>query len=547
MNSENRPKLLPVSVVSFKEIRQRYIYVDKTDLIAQFAQDKAVFLARPRRFGKSLLVSTLQSLFEYGLQDFAGLAIEQLWHDKTYKVIYLNFWIYKATTIEKFKELFIEDLTRAARELGIQFTANILQQQSSPTLYFKNILDQLGSEPVVLLIDEYDAPLNESMDDEKKYEAIRDELEHFYSIVKTYSNKLRFVFITGITRYSEVSIFSAFNNISDITLQPQFGTLLGYTEQELDRYFLPYLQEAAGKYGMTVPELKSELKSHYNGFCFDYLAMSQVYNPWSVLKFLQYPAPQVGFLPYWYDTGGLSKLILKYFTSLSFLQEAQIYTMRLISESNSKLQNISLDELSLRNNIRHMNYRSLMLQTGYLTIKKGDGYEVSLGIPDKEIEYSLIKLFFRDIMRLNFTQDEPYRNPHISRGDFLALLQNQEQLAVYIDEILHIFGYDTNVFESEASLRDILYFSFVNNDVTVQRESLNARGRADLIVEIGACRFVFELKLARRGDSPEHLLQQATDQIKDRQYGKVWPHKQLVSYALVISGPDRKVRYLQEI
>ena len=235
-------KELPLGTSIFETLRATdELYVDKTDRIYQLARRRSkCFLARPRRFGKSLLISTFESLFQYGLRDFQGLAIEPLWKDKTYPVARLDFS--RLTTFrsyEEFKERFQSFLQSAFIPLGFVYRRELDSLQ---------FLDQLGlwiaslpPNSLVVLIDEYDAPLTAHLEDREKFEAVRDCLQPFYALLKEYEGRLRFFFMTGITKFSNTSVFSAFNNLRDISLDPEYGTLLGYTEEEMRAVFLPYV------------------------------------------------------------------------------------------------------------------------------------------------------------------------------------------------------------------------------------------------------------------------------------------------------------------
>ena len=223
MNSTTPEQTLPLGVSDFAGLRRDgLIYVDKTEMIARMAATRKgkFFLARPRRFGKSLLVSTFESLFKYGLRDFQGLAIESLWKDKTYNVVRLDFSEVKNfSTVEEFKEGLLELLVSAFSSVGFRYERDsflsVIRQLSGW------LREQVPVSSVVLLIDEYDAPLTACLDQPELFEEVRKTLASFYAILKSNDGALRFLFITGITKYSKVSIFSELNNLNDIVLKPQ--------------------------------------------------------------------------------------------------------------------------------------------------------------------------------------------------------------------------------------------------------------------------------------------------------------------------------------
>ncbi|WP_281756993.1 AAA family ATPase, partial [Succinatimonas hippei] len=305
---------LPLAVTSFDDfIVKSKIYVDKTDLVARLAKfDAPIFLSRPRRFGKSTLISTFHELFANGLDKFQGLKIvaDNLWNDKTYKVIHLDFSIIKEGEKNSFGQSLLTQLKIACQE-----QPEAADFADSANTYLQFFLKRNIDANYVLLIDEYDAPLTAVMGDKGEFERRRRVLSNFFSTIKAYSGKFRFIFITGVTRYSNTSIFSAFNNIKDISFNPAYGALVGYTQEELEHYFKDYIEYAAkalnrkektNKY--TYELILDELKNNYDGYSFDEDNEWHVYNPWSILNFLS--EPQRGFKPYWLDTGGAKPSLL---------------------------------------------------------------------------------------------------------------------------------------------------------------------------------------------------------------------------------------------
>ena len=218
-------KLLPNSCDFRDLIDNNRIYVDKTALICQIAKDEKgpYFISRPRRFGKSTLINTLHELFAHGTEKFKGLEIEPLWHDKTYKVLHLDFSSYNFLSEINFDDYFYEDLKQEFLSIGLKVNDSTLDTKI-PALLVDNVLKNNPSDQkIVLLIDEYDTPLSAVLNNEKEFIARRDILHSFYSKVKEYQGRFRFIFITGVTYYSHTSIFSAFNNLTDLTLDSDYG------------------------------------------------------------------------------------------------------------------------------------------------------------------------------------------------------------------------------------------------------------------------------------------------------------------------------------
>ncbi len=246
-------------------------------------------LTRPRRFGKSLLVSTLETLFANGLRDFRGLAIEKLWNDKTYQVVHLDFSTIKEfSSCEEFVAKLHRLLARSFNEIGASLPYDD-RFYDAMSIWLKTV----PSRSIVLLVDEYDAPLTACLGNNDLFAAVRSVMREFYANLKFADNALRFWFMTGVTKFKSTSIFSDLNNFTDISFNPVYGTLLGFTEEELKSCFDGYLTRAADELGVSKEKLIELMRTHYNGFCFDQFAKIRVYCPWSVLNFLA--APEMGF------------------------------------------------------------------------------------------------------------------------------------------------------------------------------------------------------------------------------------------------------------
>ena len=275
---------LPYGTQSFSALRDgEQIYVDKTAMIYELARGRnKVFLARPRRFGKSLLVSTFASLLAHGLRDFQGLAIEKLWKDKTYHVIQLDFSnISNFDTPDRFESRFRSMLAVRFAPLGFEPSGDADRFMEE----FSAWLSLQANASLVLLIDEYDAPLTQVLRNKTLFDGVQKVLREFFNILKTNEGCFRFLFLTGITRFSHTSIFSGFNNLYDISLSPEFGTLLGYTESEIETYFSEYIEAKAQTLKISRQELIAQLREYYDGFSFDSDGSTHVYCPWSILSF----------------------------------------------------------------------------------------------------------------------------------------------------------------------------------------------------------------------------------------------------------------------
>lgn len=378
----NELKPLPLGNSSFPRIRVTdQIYVDKTRLIFDLASKaEKFFLARPRRFGKSLLISTFESLFKYGLRDFHGLEIEKLWKEKnTFNVVRIDFLeIKNYLSAGDFSSKLDSLLVRRFQEFGFVYAPNPL---SSP---IDQISDWLRRQPVnsfVILIDEYDSPLTACLNDKKLFEKVRSRLAEFYSALKSNDEQIRFLFITGITKFSKTSIFSELNNLSDISLDHRYCNLLGYTSEEIKSYFGGYLKRAADTVQISTQELFLELIKHYDGFCFDRLVSEHVFAPWSVLKFLS--SPENGFIDYWFESGGKPTALTQYFKSHTMADPAQFDKEKLVPFS----------DLTGSSDAETLSDVALLTQAGYLTLKKIVGSTAYVGYPNVEVKKAMALLY----------------------------------------------------------------------------------------------------------------------------------------------------------
>lgn len=318
---------LPVSNPSFSSLRKdNQLYVDKTALIYELARygNRQYLFTRPRRFGKTLLLSTLESLFRDGLKMFHGLAIEKLWQDRgTYKVLHLDFSMTLSDSPESFEKSAETMFLRAAEDCGLIERSSLQHDFSGLADAVDAVCRKSQDTSLVLLIDEYDSPLSANLNNPDVFESITSRMRSFFAAVKSYAGKFRFVFITGVSRFEHVSVFSAGSSIIDLSFDPAFGEIVGYTEEEIRRYFKGYLIRSAALLN-RVPErevteqqinaLMDELRRYYDGYCFDRKHMTHVYQTWSVLRFFSSSGiPE--FDDYWYDNGGITAILVNYFRS----------------------------------------------------------------------------------------------------------------------------------------------------------------------------------------------------------------------------------------
>ena len=449
---------LPLSITAFSEFCERNkIYIDKTDLVAKLAQfDAPIFLSRPRRFGKSTLVSTFHELFSNGLDKFQGLKIvtENLWKDTTYKVIHLDFSIIKERGERSFDQSLLTQLKIACKDLP-----EITDLADSSNTYLQFFLKQQSDAKFVLLIDEYDAPLTAVMGDKEEFEVRRRVLSNFFSTIKGYSGKFRFIFITGVTRNFNDSIFSSFNILEDISFNPTYGALVGYTQEELEHYFKDYLENAVtelnedlGEDKYTYDSLIEALKLNYDGYSFDERGRNHVYNPWSILNFLS--EPQRGFKPYWLETGGAkSSLLVNYLNTfidkkVKKTELVDYLNLEFIKRTNTAALSPTITSIEDEN----FPFFAILYQAGYFTIKDTGINYLEVGLPNLEVKKAFAELIVDNLTNKTASQlSDCYGlkiKAALAAGDFSALKDE-------FNKILNEFSY-----ESVVSFKEPLFEMF---------------------------------------------------------------------------------------
>ena len=523
MNSTTPEQTLPLGISDFAKLRAgNKVYVDKTDMICRLAKGDKYFLARPRRFGKSLLVSTFESLFKYGLRDFQGLAIESLWTDTTYNVVRLDFSETKNfTTGAEFQKRIDSVLTLAFGNVGFAYAPDPLHTVCDQ---LSDWLSKYPRNSLVLLIDEYDAPLTACLDKPDLFEQVRSSLSDFYSRLKKNDSALRFLFITGITKYSKVSIFSEMNNLNDITVDVEYGTLLGYTEEELVRYFGGYIAQAAEVLELPSEELLARMRERYDGYCFDGQALSHVYNPWSTLMFLT--KPRNGLENYWIESGGQTSLLMNFIKSHSLKDPDQYGQPQVIEKTR----------LSMSADVKTIDDVVLLTQAGYLTIKSAEDGAIVLDYPNREVAQSMAKLYTSILLRERGLAE-------IGAAGVARCLRDND-VDAFVDRLNKAFlaiDYRSYPVTDEYKCRAMASVFLNGAGLPTRSETHNALGRSDLEFTTGQTHWVLEFKYAAGKDDPEELLQKALSQIEDRMYGRQSGASRLMRVGLVFSEEQRQI------
>ena len=529
-------KLLPNSCNFRDLIDNNRVYVDKTALICQIAKDEKgpYFISRPRRFGKSTLINTFHELFAHGTERFKGLEIEPLWKDKTYKVIHLDFSTFREVpSNSSFNKEFMDAFKLSLEEAGIEPTKENID---SPAKLLKKTLDTESE--VVLLVDEYDAPLTAVLNVSNEFEDRRKILSNFYLTVKSCDGKFRFIFITGVTYYSHTSIFSAFNHLTDLTLDSDYGALLGYTSDELESYFSEYIDNAVETLNRKFPterytheKVVEELKRNYDGYSFDEDCMHHVYNPWSILNFLK--SPHRGFIPYWVSSGGSTPTFLVNYLK----QKLKKYNADELQYLLGIDSTVNKDTDSLYpsiENISNIDLFAILYQAGYFCIKSAfDGY-FKVGIPNLEVKKAYSNLVLNQLTK---SQDSKLR--FIEPFKEVLASGNLDKIKELFNTLINEFSYETVKKFNEACFRDVLKLAMLTFNVSASTEVMGSCGRADITAEAGKYLYVFELKVTDNSKDIDTKLTEAKDQIIKNKYARRLTDKTVIPVALVLENNSK--------
>ena len=529
-------KLLPNSCNFRDLIDNNRVYVDKTALICQIAKDEKgpYFISRPRRFGKSTLINTFHELFAHGTERFKGLEIEPLWKDKTYKVIHLDFSTFREVpSNSSFNKEFMDAFKLSLEEAGIEPTKENID---SPANLLKKTLDTESE--VVLLVDEYDAPLTAVLNDSNEFEDRRKILSNFYLTVKSCDGKFRFIFITGVTYYSHTSIFSAFNNLKDLTLDLRYGALLGYTSEELELYFGEYIDNAVEvlnkKYHTeryTHDLVVSELKRNYDGYSFDEEALNHVYNPWSIVNF--FDAPVRGFIPYWVVSGGSTPTFLVNYLKQG-LEKYNTDDLQSLLNIDSTVNSAAEYLYPKIENMANLDLFDILYQAGYFCIKAVVDDIFKVGIPNLEV-----KKAYSNIVLNELTKTKEAKLKYVEPFKEVLASGNLDKIKELFNTFINEFSYETVKNFNEACFRDVLKLAMLTFNVSASTEVMGACGRADITAEAGDYLYVFELKVTDNSKDIDTKLSEAKEQIIKNKYARRLTDKTVIPVALVLENNSK--------
>ena len=518
-----------------------YIYVDKTKYIKDLIKLERVFISRPRRFGKSLTLDTIATLFETGVEPyFKGTWIYDKWTEPTYPVLRLNFLNFDKKSLEKFNNKLNSKITEFA-ELNHVTT---FKEKEEAEDSIDHLLEQLRLEnrQIVILIDEYDCQMTANINNETLYKQFQEKIKSFYANIKD-KFAIKFLGITGVTRLKDVSIFSVGSDIRDITNSSAYSQMIGFTRDEIKKFYIDYLKLAESYENncnvdeVTDTQLESLLDmmaQNYDGYCFDEDYEKKVFCTWSVNTFLQsvVDKKKVQFGEYWYDNGGLPSILANY------LQTHKLNALDYIDKD--KTINIKVNDFKNPTSLTSINQNVLMCQTGYLTLRSpvySKGF-MTLGIPNSEVYNALFSL-----MALNIFDDTKLLSVN---EQILTQSKDAGEILGLFNTVLNTVSYDNYPISSEAVVQQLLYMYLkgICNSVTAELHS--SKGRADLVIESDNRRIVFEFKYAENETEAKAKLSEAVEQIKTRDYGNILPKKNELLRIATVFNADPKVRAFTE-
>ena len=531
---------------SFKNFYENNrIYIDKTEYLYRMLVDnplERIFVSRPRRFGKSLTLDTVATLFESGVDPyFKGTWIYDKWTEPTYPVFRLNLIEYPKDDLIEFKRRLIKDISNFA---FLNKVKNYFED-FSPTGSLKSLLEALAIEhrKIVLLIDEYDCQLTANINNKKIYDSFQEFLREFYGIIKG-KYAIRFLGVTGVTRLKDVSIFSVGSDINDITNDSAYSQMIGFTRDEIKKYYIDYLKLAASCENncsvdkVTDAQIESMLDmmaQNYDGYCFDEFYKKKVFSTWSVNKFFQSVVSNkfVYFGEYWYDNGGLPSILVNYLKT----HELNIFDYL---DKNKSLK-VTDDDFKNPTSLTTINQNVLMCQTGYLTLRSSlnDSNIIALGIPNGEIYKALNKLLAAKFFKgtIDVTNDA---------NENILDVGSVEDIISLLNTMVNTVTYDAYPLNSESSVQNYVKAYLLGAKQNVSSEVHQAKGRADLMIETNKRRIVIEFKYAQNETEAKAKLSEAIEQIKSRDYGNIVPRKDELLRIAAVFNADPKVRAFTE-
>ena len=509
-------KRYPLGIQTFSEIvKGNYFYADKTALVYQLAHyAKFHFLSRPRRFGKSLFVSTLQAYFEGKKELFKGLAIEKLEQEWTqYPVVHLDLSSGKYYSVENLHAILNAILLREEQKYGLK-----AEDSKAYGTRLKNILttatEQTGKQ-VVVLIDEYDAPMHDSMGKDNLQDEIRNIMRDFFSPLKQQEGNLRFVFITGISKFSQLSIFSELNNLKIISMKDEYCSICGITKDELTQYFRKGIEEMAEHNGLSYEDTVEELKKHYDGYHFS-ANSEDIFNPYSIINALD----DKDFNSYWFSSGTPTFLI-------ELLQKDGLDMLRL---NNLWIKDSRFDAPTEK----ITDPIPVLYQSGYLTIKEYDKRRrlYRLSFPNEEVRQGFSESLVKYYTAHNLSD---FDNIVLAYADHILVDEDIKAFLPHLKVFYDKFPY-TIINNNERHYQAVMFTIFTMLGANIQVEYPTTDGRIDLLLKTDKNIYIFELKYNQSADA-------AISQIEEKDYAKAFANdtRKVIKVGINFSEDQRSI------
>ena len=512
---------LPIGIYSFESIRQRnYLYVDKTAKLQRLIESgERYFLSRPRRFGKSLTLSTLDAMFSGKVEMFKGLSAEK-WVTEQAKhpapVLRLDMANYLTEDRKSLEDSLYINLKIFGQKRGFSMPRGDVEGAAGALKdVIEGLYDDKGS--VVVLIDEYDKPILDNIGNLNAANEMRQALRSFYTVLKSCDEYLRFVMLTGISKFSKTGVFSAMNNLMDISMDWRYGDIVGYTQDELDGNLTDWIDSAAERMRVNHVELLNRLKDYYDGFCFD--GETKLYNPFSIMQCLA----KCEISNYWYDSGSPS-FIVNYMEQHAIKSPEEYRHIEVTSDFVSSQE------------IERARAESFLYQAGYLTIEKKEEQQLTLDYPNREVLDSLSRMYLE----------------HVYHVESYGALGSQIWKALKGRDILNVvelynvalagIPYEDYADQGESWYRSLFLMLLRGAGITANGEAHTNMGRPDVIAQFPEQVIVLEFKYAKDSSEIDSKRAEGEAQIREKNYARPYEseNRQITTAVIVIDGEKRR-------
>ena len=514
---------LPIGRQNFKQIRENnYLYVDKTKYIYKMINSGDInFLSRPRRFGKSLLVSTLKELFKGNKKLFEGLYIYDKWNwENKHPVIVLDFGGGDYETLNSLEDTLDDIIYRLAREFQVELYSKTLSGKFTDLI--TGIYNKTKKE-VVVLIDEYDKPIISNLQN-KNLDSIQNKLGSFYEILKVNDEYIKFLFITGISKIAHVSIFSKLNNPNDISLVDKYNTICGYTQEELESNFQKHITKLSKKFNCSYEECVDYIKEYYNGYSWN--GKEKVYNPFSTLLCFE----NEEFSKNWFNTGTPGVL-----TNYPISK----YSLKAITGP------IKVTDDEIRNpTTKTIKDEVLLFQTGYLTIENVKKEKIvstyTLTIPNYEVKSALQKNLINEYSKISYIDFLEYADKLLK----YTIDGNEEKIIETLGDYLSPIPYELRG-DDEKYYHALIFELLYTSGLHVHSEVHSQKGSADLVLEEGEHIIIIEFK-QDKVKSIDSMIKKGLKQIEEKEYPRQYKNKNIIKGVIAFRDKEIGCKIIRE-